>query len=225
MAWDRTKPTSTTSPCASTVAITSNWSAVEDWWNVEHYTFSSALSGMHKAGIFGAVLTGTNATIEAISSPGTGALCFDTTCGVTRIRRSDDNWDRLTEDHYSRVKLTSTNDTLATGAWTELSMSTETYDSLGEHGITGLLVKAAGYYLVRVHGVFPSNGNYEKAVGVYVAGARYSQAGGYGTRVTFVECVDIVYAAANALIEAYAYNGSGSPIILPSSSLILTRLS
>lgn len=224
MAWNKGVPSGTISPCASTVQLTSNFQAINDWWNVEHYTFSSSLSGLHKAGIMGTVLTGTHSAISAISSPGTGSLCYDNTCGYLSIYRSSGAWKRLTEDHYSRVKLTASSQSVAATAWTDITFDTEVYDSLGEYTLTNLRVVAEGYYLIQAIVNFPSISP-EKAVAIYVDGVRYSQSGGYGPKLITIECMDIVKASANSLIDLYVYNGSNIAVDISSATLMLTRLS
>jgi hypothetical protein len=179
---------------------------------------------MHKAGIAGVMLTGTNTVIESLSSPGTGALAFDNTGGIVKIYRSTNAWKRLTEDHFSRVKLTSSTQSLPATSWTDVVFDTEVYDSLGEYNATTLRVLSEGYYLIRAQVTFPV-GNYERGVGIYYAGTRYGQTGGYGNKANTLECVDIVYAIANSLIDVYAYNGNSTAITMVSASVVLTRLS
>ena len=228
MVWDKTAVDGTTvSPCAGTVNVTGNWDAIERWWNADHYGPDNTLSGYHKPGIIGIANSGTYSTIAAISSPGTGALAWDNTCGVMRIYKSDGAWDRLTEDHYSRVKITAPSQSLPATAWTEIEFTTEVADSLGEWAVATntLRVKAEGYYLIKLKVSFPVAGNYEKAAAIYKDGTVYSQFGGSGEELLTPEVVDIVYCAANALIEGYAYNGSSAVITMSSAILELTRLS
>ena len=228
MAWSKTIPAASDSPCASTVQITSNWSAIEDWWGVEHYTFTSALSGMHKYGVLGVVLTGTNATIKAVSSPGTGALAWDNTCGVLRIYKSDGAWDRITEDHYSRVLLkNTTGQAVPATAWALVAFDTETYDGLGEYSSVGptLAFCADGYYLVQATAVYPDAWDHEKGIGIYQEGTRIADGGGYGKYLRSVQAIDVVKADASDAITIYVYNGdSTASVTVESVEVTLTRL-
>src|SRR3989304_2425963 len=104
MAWDKSIPDgSAITPSAATVQITSNWDAIERWWDVEHYTFTNTLSGMHRAGVASTIPSGTYAEATGISTPGTGALWWASDTGVLMIYRSTNEWKRLTQDHYSRI--------------------------------------------------------------------------------------------------------------------------
>jgi hypothetical protein len=228
MAWTLTAASGTTIPCASTVQITSNWDAIEDWWGVEHYDFTSALSGDHKPGIAGIVMTGTYAAITGTSSPGTGALAWDNTCGVLRIYKSDNAWDRLTEDHYSRMHLKrAATQSLPATAWTAITFDTTTYDCLNEYdeNTNTIAMSSDGYYLVQATATFPAAGAYEKAVGIYYEGTRHCDSGGYGTYLISCEAVDLLSAVSADEIAVYCYNGNTAAVAVQSVEVTLTRIS
>jgi hypothetical protein len=81
MTWNKYLPKATDSFSDMPQICQDNFDAIEDFIGVEHYTLSSALSGLHKPGLIGVVVSASSATIAAITSPGSGALAWDITKG------------------------------------------------------------------------------------------------------------------------------------------------
>lgn len=155
MVWAKTYPLSSTIGSGSTEQIRDNWEALEDWWDVNHSTFTSASSGHHTAGSVGVLLSASTATIEAVPTPGTGAIAYDTTIGQL-VRYNGTAWIPFTSPSYSRVrKFLLGSQSVPATAWTILqttaTLSAGEYDTLSEFSTSTwkFTVKNTGYYLVR----------------------------------------------------------------------------
>jgi len=131
-----------------------NFSAIEDAYNIEHYSPASGsvgLSGEHRIGSVGAIYEGTTTQIAALTSPMSGALAFDTTLGVL-VKYSGSNWLRLSQNYWSRFKAACTNTVIVTAGASAntLVFDTEDYDTLNEYDHTSgiFTALASGYYLL-----------------------------------------------------------------------------
>ena len=227
MAWSKTYPIGTTNISASTVQLTSNWIAIEDSTDDEHAALDNALSGTHLYGRVSAMFSGTYATIAAISSPGTGALAYDTTHGVVRIYDGS-SWKVVTSNTFARAHLYSnTAQAIPATAWTQAVLGEEAYDSLSIATNSSITVPAAGYYLVVGHATWPSEAvnSYQKACGIYVGATRKVTDTKYGKEERETEAVDIIYMAASSVVKLYVYHTYTSNISIAAANLILTRLS
>lgn len=152
MVWQKSLPTSGTEVINIPTIFGGNWAAIENILGVEHYTFTSSLSGRHKPGIGGYMYSGATSAIAALSSPATGSIAFDTTLGVAK-RYDGSAWVQMNLDPMSRVSTYRTGDqTVPTSITTIVGFNTETlgYDTLNEFSITTSKFSsiATGYYLI-----------------------------------------------------------------------------
>jgi len=84
-----------------------NWSAIEDWTEVEHYSIdvsaSSANSGAHIPGSASVAYEGTTTEIAAISPAASGALAFNTTTGQWE-KHSGTVWQNCRQTYWPRAR-------------------------------------------------------------------------------------------------------------------------
>lgn len=156
MSWNATVPTTGSLIVDISSIHTQNWTAIEDFFGREHYTFTSPLSGRHSPGIVGALYSGTTAAITGISSPASGALAFDTTLGVMKTYGVlGAQWDQFNMLPYGRViAYQSADHAMAALSDYNVIFDTETIDSLSEHSsspYSKFNPKAAGYYLIHIN--------------------------------------------------------------------------
>jgi len=231
MVWNKDYPTSTVSPSASTLGLTGNWKALEDWWGVEHTTLTSASSGHHTAQNISLVCVAATSAISALSSPGTGALAYDTTKGELEVYRTA-GWGKLTESYWSRVRTVFLSASISTATWTKLTekrtVEEDQYDTLSEFASSSgsASIKATGTYFVLGTCRFPTtSNNYLVGVAIYKNGSAVAVHRGYGAGVRSTEVFDILSLTAGDRLEVYCYHNAGSNITIVGGSLQFTKLS
>jgi len=235
MAWNKVYPLLTTNISGSVTQITTNFTAIESVMSAEHVSYLAALSGTHRYGQVSTMFSGTYAAILDLANPATsaapatGALAYDTGCGVCRIYDGS-AWPRVTATYFSRLHgYRSTSQSIASAAWTEVVLTTESYDSLAEFtastGVTTIV--APGWYLVVGTITWPTETslNYKKGVGIYIAGISACRDVKYGKEVRETEVYDIINITAGQGVKLYAYHSYGSSISIAGANLMLTRLS
>ena len=154
MSWRKLYPNSDNAINEIPAILRDNFDAIEDAYDLEHYSPSSgsaAVSGEHRLGLVGAIYEGTTAQIAALTSPQDGALAYDTTVGVL-IRYNGSAWFRIGANYWSRFRAYASSGTAVTsGASAQtLVFDTENYDTLAEYSTTtGIFTAlASGYYLL-----------------------------------------------------------------------------
>ncbi len=219
MGWNASIPTTAEAPCGSTENMRSNWSAIESWFNSGHYTFTSAGSGEHKAGVAGILYKGTSTQVAALSSPGTGAMAIDTTKG--RIQDySGSEWRDLTHLYASKVSVDAlfpSSSFPSTGTNYPLSGSSSTtvnVDILSEFNetTTEFTTKYTGYYYVcakicHLMGLSYIFSHYGLRIMIYVNGALAS----VGTSMPLLEggssvVADILYLTTGDVVSFKIYH-------------------
>jgi hypothetical protein len=231
MTWNKVYPLTTTNICASVTQTQANFAAIESVMSAEHGSYFSALSGTHLYGRCSVMFSGTYSAIKALtgSSPTTGALAFDTECGVCRIYDGE-TWPRISAAYFSRLHAyTSTAQSIPATTWTSLTLTTESYDSLAEFTVTtGVITIAnAGWYLIVGTITWPTETSteYQKAAGIYVGSSRKTSSISYGKEVRETEVADIINLSASSTITLRAYHSYTSNISIVGANLMLTRLS
>ena len=81
MAWNSTKPTSTSKIKLAPSVILSNWEAIEDWTEQQHYSIANTLSGSHNPGQCSVLMTDATSSISALTNYACAAA-LDITLGV-----------------------------------------------------------------------------------------------------------------------------------------------
>jgi hypothetical protein len=234
--WNKLFPLASTSVSGSahtdpTENVRDNWEALEDWWNVEHSTFTSGGSGTHTFGKFGVLITAANSAITALTSPGTGAIGYDTTNGQL-LRYNGTSWVRLTSNKYSRIRQGFGTQTIPTTAWTTMSASSATvsgtYDTLGEWNATTFRFTAtqAGTYFVKGAAKFPvTTDNYTKGVGIGKNGVLTTKSVLHGASIVTTEVNDILSLAAGDYIVLACYHEHTSSVDIVGGNIHIMRLS
>jgi hypothetical protein len=227
-AWNKVYPTATgVAISASVDQIRQNWIAMEDCLAEEHESLDSALSGTHLYGRVSAMASGTYATIYGLSNPATGAIAFDTQCGVCRIYTGS-TWPRITGSKFSRAHIYSASSQAITPlTWTQVVLASESYDSLSEAANSSITVVAAGWYLVigTITWTAETINDYQKVAGIYVGSTRVATDTKYGHEEIETEVMDIVELSASNSVKLRAYHTHTSNVNIIAANLILTRLS
>ena len=179
-AWISNWPLSGTPVSGSPDQKKSNFEIIEDWWDVEHFTFTStAGSGGHSPGRVAALFYGPQAQIDALTSPGTGSLAYATDKGTLELYRGAvstsgaSGWGNLTADKFSRVYNVADTLTVPPTAETlintwESTAASGMYDTLDEWASNKFTARAAGYYLVTFQASWAFTlTSYRRAVGLY----------------------------------------------------------
>jgi hypothetical protein len=209
--------------------IRANWQFIQDWWGVQHTTFTSAGSGGHTAGKVGSVLVDTTANIALLSEPGTGALAYNTTVGQLQIY--DGAWSGISCSAYSRIRYVFGSQSISGTTWTAMTCAgagSGTYDTLSEFSVTTFrfTAVAAGYYLVRGSILFPTDANnYTKGVSISVDGSLLSKMTRYGSTILNLSITDVLPLSIGDYIQLAAYHDYASPITITSGTLQIMRLS
>lgn len=237
MTWNKAYPLNSTSVSGSVAPdpnsqIRDNWSAIEDWWNVDHQTFTSAGSGGHTAGEWGVVLLNTAEAITGATSPGTGSIGYDNTNGQLLIYRPSD-WGRLTANKYSRARISFGVQTIPTTAWTKLISAdtiaaSGTYDTLSEFNTSTMrfTVLNSGFYFMKATIVFPiTTSNYLKGIGIAKNGALITKSSGYGSSIRNIDIIDCLSLYSGDYIELYGYHDYTSEVSIVHASMHIIRLS
>jgi hypothetical protein len=161
MVWNKSVPVTGTAITSAPNIFEGNWTALEDITGEEHYTFTNALSGRHKPGEWPVFFSSTTSGITAVTSPGSGALAWDTTLGLGKIYDGT-SWGQVNMLVHSRVSAYRNGDkTLTTTDEIVVPFDTETFDSLSEFSTTTytFTTTAAGYYLIKAQlSIIPSKG-------------------------------------------------------------------
>lgn len=155
--WDKSVPTSGTNIVEISSIHKANWSAFETAFSDEHYTFSSALSGIHKPGQTSVVSAGPTSAVSAISDSTSGALVWDETLGLGKICVT--GWEQANMLPLSRVFVyRATDHTVPASGITGSGISnpelipfdTESKDTLSEYDNSTytFTASATGWYLV-----------------------------------------------------------------------------
>jgi hypothetical protein len=153
--WLKNSPTTNNKIKEIPAIIQDNFDAIEDAYELEHYSPASAnvVPGAHRLGVIGAIGQGTTVELTG-SSPLSGALAYDTTRGILR-RYNGASWNDIGTSYHSRVRAylsSSVPITASTGGvgGRDIVYDTEDYDTLGEYdNTTGIFTaKASGYYVV-----------------------------------------------------------------------------
>lgn len=181
MVWNKTVPTSSTYIIDIPSIFQANYTEAEDIMGVEHYTYSSALSGRHKPGILEAVYVGTTVQIAALTGCMDGAISLDSTLGAMKIYNGAASaWKQLNLDPYPIVDVYRTGDqtvaSAAAGTYVGIIFNTEIVDSMSAFNSTlGKFVSpASGYYLIRSQVSFTGS---EGGVGIRIACLLYNSGG------------------------------------------------
>lgn len=236
--WIANYPLSSTVVSSSTEQIRINWDAIEDWWTVSHTNnFSAAASGAHTPGIPGIILYDATSGVSAVSSPGTGALAYDSTKGEVELYRYDSTnltagWERLTAQKFSRVRASFATQSIPDSTWTKLTETgtgSGTYDTMSEYStVTDKVIPVhLGWFVAVATIQFPSTSdNYNKAVAVCKNGTIVSRAAVYGSQNRTVILTDTVQVttASSDYFEIYAWHNAGTAVSIVVATLHLSRL-
>ena len=156
MAWTKVLPVTGTNASQTPSFYQGNWQALQDFFDTEHYTFTSSLSGRHRMGIVGVMMEGATSAITAVStSPGSGALAFDTTIGAWKMNGAadDERWHSIHVDlATTRVQAYASTESTATSSQTTIvPFNTEVVDSLSEYASASYVFSAAeaGYFYAK----------------------------------------------------------------------------
>ena len=231
MAWNKVYPTlSGDTISASVTQIQANWSAIEGVLSGEHASLTNSLSGTHLYGRTSVMFSGTKAQIDALSSPNTGALAWDTQCGTCKIYTGS-TWASITSSYFSRVHLSLTSpQAIGPGTWTSVIFNNESYDGLDEYSINSniLQLTGAGWYLGIGTIIWPTETtlDYQKIAAIYLGTTtRKAVDVKYGKETTTCEVADVIYFEASSTIYLGAYHSHSENRSIQSASLIITRLS
>lgn len=233
--WNKFYPTIVGTSVSGSVApdpnsqIRANWLFLQEWWGVEHTTFTSAGSGGHIAGKVGSVLVDTTANIAALTSPGTGALAYNTTIG--QLQMYDGSWSGISCSAYSRMRYVFGAQTVTGSVWTAMGSAgagSGTYDTLSEFSVTTFrfTAVAAGYYLIRGSALFPTDtNNYTKGVAISQNASLVSKVTRYGSTILNLSIADVVPLSIGDYIQLATYHDYTSPITVTSGTLQIIRVS
>ncbi len=206
-----------------------NFQILESWWNVEHFTFTSAGSGDHTAGRVATLYYGTQAQINALSSPGSGGLAWATDKGTLELYRG--SWQRLTENAFSRVRNVASSADIPTNTLTpvvtwESTSASGMYDTLDEWANSKFTAKAAGYYAITFSASFVFSNTYcRKIIGVYKNGTLCIQASRFDKGGGHCYNFDVVPLNAGDYIEMKVWHNLGSSYILYAGNIHIQRIS
>lgn len=230
MGWIKDYPLTTTRVSGSPDQVRANWEALEEWWDVEHQTFTSAGSGQHTLGQFPVIYYGSDAGSEAVTTPGTGAGAFATDTGVFKIVRAG-SWERLTEDSFSRVRNVASATTATSSDWTiittwESTAASGMYDTLNEWASSKFTAVAEGYYAVYFHTRWDAeDSDFTKALGLFKNGALHAIARTYGQWVTSIDGYDIVYLTAGQYLQLAVWHNKADFSEIVSANIHIHRIS
>jgi hypothetical protein len=229
MGWISTYPLSSTEVSGSPDQKRTNFEGLEDWWDVEHHTFTSGDKGKHDGGRVSALYYGTQAEIDALTSPGTGAIAWATDKGLFELYRG--SWEPIAADAFSRVRKYAssmsipTNTTTTITTWT--TAGTGTYDTLGEWASNKFTAKAAGYYLVTAstRWVYSSAACW-KAFGLQKNGTTsLARSANYGTEAIRHVIHTVVDLNASDYLTLWVYHDLGSARDIYGADIHIQRIS
>ncbi len=146
--WLKDRPGDKDSFATTVPIVQDNLDAIEDLFGQEHNTFSETACGTHISGVMGVVASASTVGILTLTSPGTGAVAWDTTVGSWK-RYWGDTWAVPgSATKWSRCRAyANSNQELALETLTNVTFSTEDYDSLNEFAGNTFTALDAGYYL------------------------------------------------------------------------------
>lgn len=147
--WLKDKPSDKDSFSVTPAIVQDNLDAIEDIFGKEHSTLGDTLCGAHVPGIMGAMASASTFTISLITTPGSGAIAFDTSVGWIK-RRWGGTWaipGSGTKWSRARAYL-GTNQPLPANTPTQINFASESYDSLEEFSAYTFTASAEGHYLV-----------------------------------------------------------------------------
>jgi hypothetical protein len=165
-----------------------------------------------------------------LSNPQTGALAFDTECGVCRIYNGS-SWPRISATYFSRFHgYRSATQAISSATWTTVALTSESYDSLNEISVSegGIVTMAAsGWYLIMgaVYWTAETSLNYVKIAGIYVGATRKTSDIKYGKEELVTTAMDIINLSAGDNVYLKAYQSYSGSVNILAATLILTRLS
>lgn len=172
MTWNKTVPVTGSYIVDIPSIFGNNWNALEDILGVEHYTFTSALSGRHYPGILPVMGTSATSDIAAVSLPATGALYQDITLGLHKVYDGS-AWQQINLLAHSQVSAYRNADYLVTtGTTAVIPFDTEQFDILSEYSTSSytFIAKAAGFYYIRLAVSFTTIGG----IGINIQIAQYN---------------------------------------------------
>lgn len=150
MAFDKNNPVESTSIVNASSIFTGNWDAIDTAFAREHYSFSSASSGLHVKGVAGVIRSGTSTAITGVSSPPTGALGWDETQGNAKVYTGS-SWG-IVNSIYSPSKVMAYRSTsqVFTSGTTKIGFNAELEDTMSEFSTSTsyFTPKASGLYLI-----------------------------------------------------------------------------
>jgi hypothetical protein len=229
MGWISNWPLSGTPVSGSPDQKQDNFEIIEDWWDVEHFTFTSGNSGEHLPGRVAALYYGTQTQIDSLVSPGTGSLAYATDKGTLELYRG--SWERLTENYFSRVRNIATSMTIPTSVWTpittwESSSASGMYDTLDEWSSSKFTARAAGYYLVIFHASWVySAAAYQRAIGLFKNGILTTISRRFGSISMYNNACDIVSLNASDYLQLSAWHNHASDKTLNAANISIQRIS
>jgi len=235
MTWNANFPLNATSVSGSVAPdpnsqIRDNWEAIEDWWDADHQTFTSAGSGGHTAGKVGIMLVDTSTAVTAATAPGTGSMGYDTTNGQVLIYRTT-GWERLPANQYSRLRVGFVEHSIPHDTWTKIITAGTTsgsYDTLSEFSsVTGRFTVAnTGLYFIKATIRFPAVSiNYQKGIAIGLNGIIWSKSTNYGITVRNIDVADILSLVAGDYVELYGYHDYVDPVTIVYAQMHIIRLS
>jgi hypothetical protein len=230
MGWSTTIPLSSESVSGSTASIRANWDAIAAAFSVEHGALTSASSGQHPTGTgMGFLKYGTTAEISAATSPGTGALAYDSSKGILETYHASAGWGSITRDSFSRVRAWGGQKTPVPSTWTDLGPWFVSlygyYDGLGEHFSSKIIIKDSGFYLVHANCDWGYEGSdCMKQVEIKVNGVYTTIHIEVGKYIFNWEMSDILSLTTGDYIELYAWHDAATNQYI-TAYLTLTRLS
>lgn len=239
MAWNKVYPVLEGDSIKDSVTqIAANWLAIDGVLSAEHAALSTSLSGTHLYGRVSTMFSGSKEAITDLSTPATGALAWDTTCGVCRIYNGT-LWPRITEAEYSRAQvLLSVPQAIAAPTvdgpqWTPIVFNTAPlYNSLLEYDLTSnaLTIAATGWYLVRGVVSWDLNwlaaADYQKTAAIYVGvSTKKTSDIKYGKEELTCEVIDILNLTEGDVIYLAASHTNPTIVNASFASLTFSRLS
>lgn len=231
MGWVSDWPLSGTPVSGSPDQTQDNFEIIDDWWGVEHFTFTSGTSGEHTPGKVAALYYGSQAEINALTSPGCGSLAYATDKGVLELYR--DSWESITANKFSRVCNVASTLTIPPCAETAITTWGSTaasgmYDTLEEWTSNRFNAKAAGYYLVTVQASWAfvaAADPFNKAIGLYKNASLYAVSKRNGSSVVYNAFCAIVPLNAGEYIRFTAWHNAAGNKTLNQTIIYIQRIS
>jgi hypothetical protein len=222
--WNKTVPTSATYIVDIPDIFQNNWDVLEDIQGVQHYTYTSSLSGRHKPGLTPILAVSGTSEINSLSATAeSGALAWDTDLGVLkRFTGPIDagTWQQVNLDEMPLVDAYRSGDqTLAQMAtYTTVQLNAENFDVLSSFNTSTYRFTAptTGYYsIVAQATVTPTDYGINFATALY----QYNSAGtlqnivganrfSIGANTTSMQVRAILGMAASDYLQMLVYHNS-----------------